>query len=671
MKLEAVSGVMLTLLLTSMLTLAFNIQSVRAEPKTIIVPDDYPTIQEAINAANPGDTEGLVARWHFDENIGSTAYDSSGNNNNGTIYGAIWTNGVTGSALSFDGSDDYVEVDYHDLFRFEGSQPFTVELWFKREGGFGIGQMLIIRGFDGDPENSNWWLSLGGTNQVGFGYEHDLGTNQVILSDLTIEDRSWHYVAGSWDGIVQRLFLDGVLVASDSSAPPIGVTENRPIRIGNAFSTFTGGDRFHFNGLTDEVRIYNRTLSAEEIFAHFVTVDVTPPTTTHDYDGLWHTTDFIITLTATDDLSGIAETYYKINDEPTKTVSIDGQPYITTESANNTLEYWSVDVADNEELPHKILTGIKLDKTAPTGSIAINNDATYTTSASVTLTLTVTDATSSVSQVRYSNDGMWDTEPWETSSPTKTWTLTSGDGTKTVYYQIKDNAGLVSITYSDTIVLDTNPPTGSITIAEGLVYTNSTSVTLTLSADDATSGVAQMCFSHDNATWTPWETYSTSKTWTLTTGDGIKTVYVQFIDNAGLVSQSYSGTITLDTNPPAIVITSPSFGYEIKSSTITVTWTGSDGTSGISYYKIRLDDYSWIDVGTNTTHTFTGLDDGSHTIEVKAFDNAGLTKQDSVDFIVNTSPLFGPGYTEEAAILATTIIAAIGIALYFFKIRKR
>lgn len=183
--------------------------------------------------------------------------------------------------------------------------------------------------------------------------------------------------------------------------------------------------------------------------------DTTAPTTSDDYDGLWHYTDFTITLAAVDNLSGVAETYYKINDGQTKSVKLDGQPHIMTEGANNKLEYWSIDNAGNEELPHKILTEIKLDKKAPTGSIKINNDDPYTISTSVTLTLTAADATSGVYQVRYSNDGVWDTEPWEFPSPTKTWTLTPGDGMKTVYYQIEDNAGLLSSTYSDTIVLDT------------------------------------------------------------------------------------------------------------------------------------------------------------------------------------------------------------------------
>jgi hypothetical protein len=93
--------------------------------------------------------------------------------------------------------------------------------------------------------------------------------------------------------------------------------------------------------------------------------DITPPTTFDNYDGLWHTKDFTITLNATDDLTSVAETYYKINNDPVQNVTMHGHPLITTESANNTLEYWSVDKAGNEE-PYKILTGVKLDKTAPT-----------------------------------------------------------------------------------------------------------------------------------------------------------------------------------------------------------------------------------------------------------------------------------------------------------------
>ena len=242
---------------------------------------------------------------------------------------------------------------------------------------------------------------------------------------------------------------------------------------------------------------------------------------------------------------------------------------------------------------------------------------------------------------------------------------------KTVYYQIKDNSGLISDTYSDTIILDVTPPSGFIIMENNATYTNTTSVTLILSATDAISGVIQMRFSHDNITWSSWEPYSTSGTWVLTMGDGTKTVYVQFKDGAGLISHSYFDTVILDTTPPAIIIISPSHDYESRSSMLNVTWMGSDEISGISHYEIRLDGGAWTNVGANTTYTFTQLADGSHIIDIRTVDKVGNIQQSTVSFTVNTSPLLGPSYIEETVITITIIIIALGITLYFLKIRKR
>ncbi len=97
------------------------------------------------------------------------------------------------------------------------------------------------------------------------------------------------------------------------------------------------------------------------------------------------------------------------------------------------------------------------------------------------------------------------------------------------------------------IKLDKTTPTGTITTAQST--TNSNIITLILSASDTTSGVTQMRFSNDGSSWSNWEQYATTKTWSLPSGDGQKTVYVQFIDNAGLTS-TRSCTITLDTPKP-------------------------------------------------------------------------------------------------------------------------
>lgn len=115
---------------------------------------------------------------------------------------------------------------------------------------------------------------------------------------------------------------------------------------------------------------FNAALSTE-YFAPMSYEDLIPPNTVDDYDGLWHSTDFAVTLTAADDMSGVAGTYYKINDGSTKTVSANGQPLITNEGSNNKLEYWSIDHAGNGE-SHHVLTGIKLDKTSPKANAGVD-----------------------------------------------------------------------------------------------------------------------------------------------------------------------------------------------------------------------------------------------------------------------------------------------------------
>jgi predicted secreted protein len=88
--------------------------------------------------------------------------------------------------------------------------------------------------------------------------------------------------------------------------------------------------------------------------------DSSPPVTADDFNFVTHYRAFTITLTATDDLSGVAETYYTINDGVVRSVSADGQPRIAEERADNKLGYWSVDRVGNVET-HHVLTGIVLD----------------------------------------------------------------------------------------------------------------------------------------------------------------------------------------------------------------------------------------------------------------------------------------------------------------------
>jgi WD40 repeat protein len=96
--------------------------------------------------------------------------------------------------------------------------------------------------------------------------------------------------------------------------------------------------------------------------------------------------------------------------------------------------------------------------------------------------------------------------------------------------------------------LDTEPPTGSLTINDGAASTYSPTVTLRITANDPLSGVAEMRFSNDGRTWSDWEGFQSTRSWDLTrfggsSSYGPKTVYAQLRDRAGNVSQTFSATI--------------------------------------------------------------------------------------------------------------------------------
>jgi len=274
---------------------------------------------------------------------------------------------------------------------------------------------------------------------------------------------------------------------------------------------------------------------------------ITLPITVADYDGLWHRVDFDILLTASSAIGEVAETFYRINDGPTKTVSVNGQPRITVESASNKLEYWSVDIFGYQEIP-KILNEIKLDKTAPSGSIAIDQDASYTNSTAVTLALSAFDATSGIRQVRYSNYDSWNSEPWEESVDTKPWTLLSGDGTKTVYYQIEDNAGWLS-NHCDTIVLDTTPPSISADTPTDAASISTSTLSFNVSAKDLESGITkvELCLDGDlgqNMDAVSEDRYSLT---VLELIDGSHTWYAKAYNGAGTVTTMSTRSFTVQT----------------------------------------------------------------------------------------------------------------------------
>ncbi len=261
--------------------------------------------------------------------------------------------------------------------------------------------------------------------------------------------------------------------------------------------------------------------------------------------------------------------------------------------------------------------------TAAMATIRINDGASLSNSTSVMLSINPLPGFT-LSTMQFSNDNTtWSAaEPFQ---PTKNWMVGLGDGIKTVYAAFRDAAGVQSMAAStDTILLDATVPTGSVSINNGAEYTKTITVSLALSAQDS-NGITQMMFSNNGNDWSDPESFATTKAWTMTTGDGTKTVYVRFRDAAGNWSTPYSSSIIVDTVAPTVSITSPSAALT-NNPTQTLSYTASDGTLIVKVDGVTVSQRS------GDTISFSH---GSHTIRVEATDTAGNTGSAQVTFTVD------------------------------------
>ncbi len=209
--------------------------------------------------SNPED--GLVAYFPFNGN----AKDESGTGNNGIVYGATLTRdrkGNPSSAYHFDG-DDYIEVPYDTTLDCENA--VTLSLWSKSDLTSDVyrddGMMAQIgRG----SEYSYDILFQYETRQMLARFRNHWTTTKNLDGGLHSPipfDTSWHFYAITFDGDSLLFYVDNDWVGSIVAFP--GEISNTPFRIGAESKSLSG----FFHGTIDEVRVYNRALSAEEIMA--------------------------------------------------------------------------------------------------------------------------------------------------------------------------------------------------------------------------------------------------------------------------------------------------------------------------------------------------------------------------------------------------------------------
>ncbi len=193
----------------------------------------------------------LVGWWKLDETEGRVAADSSGAGHAGTLVGdPAWTPGAIGGALELDGDGDY--VDLGTAPDFDATSQITVAAWVKVASFDVAWQAIVTKG------DTAWRLSRSMDDNLHFACTGMWP--EWVHGSANVNDGQWHHVAGVYDGAELRLYVDGALDASATTAGAINVNEH-PVAIGENLEHPGRG----WNGLIDDVRLYNYALSEAEI----------------------------------------------------------------------------------------------------------------------------------------------------------------------------------------------------------------------------------------------------------------------------------------------------------------------------------------------------------------------------------------------------------------------
>ena len=209
-------------------------------------------------------TPGLVGFWKLDESSGTTAADSSGNDNHGTLRNFVtptWTGGTVGGALEFDGVDAMVEVPVSaSIDSIAANDTFTIAAW----------------AYLTDADSGTWRPIL--TQQSRsvlfeeFGLYFQSGELVLIINSDTPPKHTcrvavnaferWVFAAATYDGVTGRAYLDGAEVCSIAPSDPDIETPGNPVVLG---ANVSGRGVDTFQGSLDEILLFSRALTPAQI----------------------------------------------------------------------------------------------------------------------------------------------------------------------------------------------------------------------------------------------------------------------------------------------------------------------------------------------------------------------------------------------------------------------
>ena len=302
--------------------------------------------------------------------------------------------------------------------------------------------------------------------------------------------------------------------------------------------------------------------------------------------------------------------------------SVTGKDYIMSIQWFSSTEFYLVGntTASNDDV---LVIHYVLDITPPTVTITSPSDDTYTSKTQIILTWTGEDDFG-IDHYEVSDGG----NQWINVGLSNSYQFTNlYEGKHRLYVKAVDIGGNKRISYVD-VTVDTIPPVVSFANLQDGEYLNTSSFDIYWRVNDASPVDIELHCDNEN-----WVNVSNRSSYPLNLSEGVHTLSLKATDYAGNTNTT-SISITIDTVAPALHI-SPVNEY-LNSTQVTISWNGSDNY-GIKSYEISVDDRAWKDLGKNSTINLN-LDEGKHTIKIKAVDYAGNSNISEITFYIDTHP---------------------------------
>jgi glucose/arabinose dehydrogenase len=589
----------------------------------------------------------LVAAFGFNENTGTTAFDNSGNNNNGTLAGGpVWNvAGRFGAAIQFDGVDDLVNIN--DANSLDLTNGMTIEAWVNSSNLTGYKTVLCK---ENSTNNLAYTIAAnnstsGAANQRPTGRIRIGTTTRTVTGTTKLALNTWAHIASTYDGTTLRLFINGVQVSTFATTGNIIATTNL-LRIGGSPALGTQ----YFAGLIDEVRIYNKALTAAEIQSDMITPiapDVTNPTVNITAPAAGTVSGTVnVNANASDNIS-VVGVQFLLNGANLGTEDLTAPysvPWNTIAATNGTytLTARARDGAGNTTTSAGVIVTVDnaTDITPPVVSITAPSAGNVV--GTINVTANASDNTG-VTGVQFLLDGAnLGTEDIVAPYSVSWNTLVPGNGNHTLTARARDAAG--NITTSANVIVNVNndltAPSVFITAPVAGIVSGTVSITANASDNVAVTGVQFLVNGVNLDAEDLVAPYSVSwNTTALINGPFTLTAIVR--DAAGNSAISAPIGVTVNNAPdaqaPTVTITSPAAGN--VSGTVSITANASDnvGVVGVLFLLngviLGAEDlsapysFSW--------NTLTAIN-GNDTLTAVARDAAGNTTS-SASVIVNVA----------------------------------